>query len=77
MKKVAIIIAVLLLGTITIGCGSATGQSAASKALGAPAATDKPKKTKPAEPQATVSPRRTPSPPPRTICPSRHSPALC
>lgn len=56
MKKVAIIIAVLLLGTITIGCGSATGQSAASKATsGAPAATDKPKKTKPAEPQATVS----------------------
>ena len=35
MKKVAILVAVLLLGAITIGCGS--------------------KKTKPAEPQATVS----------------------
>ena len=56
IKKVAIIIAVLLLGAITIGCGSQIGQSAAAMATsGAPAKTDKPKKTKPAEPQATVS----------------------
>ena len=56
MKKLHIMIAVLLLSAVTVGCGSETGQSAASKASSAaPAKTDKPKETKPAEPQATVA----------------------
>ena len=67
MKKLHIMIAVLLLSAVTVGCGSETGQSAASKASSAaPAKTDKPKETKPAEPQATVAQKNAVAPP-RTI----------